>query len=145
MPKTYRAESIIEAFGKEPMEGKKVLLPRAKEARPILPIEVRKMGAIVDEIAVYETKQATESVSLLISRLEKRSLDMVTFTSSSTVKNFKAALPEKHFSELVKGIKVASIGPITSDTARELGLHVDVEAKEYTIPGLCDAILDYYT
>lgn len=145
VPKTYRAESIIEAFEKEPMDGKKVLLPRAKEARPTLPVEVRKMGAIVDEIAVYETKQATESVALLISRLAKRSVDMVTFTSSSTVKNFKAALPEKDFSELVEGIKVASIGPITSDTARELGLHVDVEAKEYTIPGLCDAILDYYT
>jgi uroporphyrinogen III methyltransferase/synthase len=145
VPETYRAESIIEAFEKEPMEGQKILLPRAKEARPILPIEVRKMGATVDEIAVYETKQATESVDLLLNRLKDRSVDLVTFTSSSTVKNFKAALPEEQFESLVKRVKVASIGPITSDTARELGLHVDVEATEYTIPGLCDAILKYYT
>jgi uroporphyrinogen III methyltransferase/synthase len=145
VPETYRAESIIEAFQKEPMEGKKVLLPRAKEARPILPIEVRKMGATVDEIAAYETEQATESVDLLMNRLEKRSVDMVTFTSSSTVKNFKAALPAERFDSLVQDIKVAAIGPITADTARHLGLHVDVEATEYTIPGLCDAILHYFT
>ena len=144
VPATYRAESIIEAFEKEPMEGKRVLLPRAKEARPILPIEVSKMGAVVDEIAVYETKQAADSVEWLIRRLQKRSVDMVTFTSSSTVKNFKAALPEDAFAALTEGLKIASIGPITSDTARELGLDVDVEAKQYTIPGLCDAILHYY-
>jgi uroporphyrinogen III methyltransferase/synthase len=145
VPETYRAESIIEAFEQEAMEGQKILLPRAKEARPILPIEVRKLGATVDEIAVYETKQATESVELLLSRLQKRSVNMVTFTSSSTVKNFKAALPDDRFEDLVKTVKVASIGPITSDTARELGLHVDIEAEKYTIPGLCNAILEHYT
>ncbi len=145
VPSTYRAESIIEAFTKEAMDGKKVLLPRAKEARPILPIEVRKMGATVDEIAAYQTEQVTDNVDLLINRLEERTVDLVTFTSSSTVKNFKAALPPDKFETLMEGVKVASIGPITADTARELGLHVDIEATEYTIPGLCQAILGHYT
>jgi uroporphyrinogen III methyltransferase/synthase len=145
VPSTYRAESIIEAFTKEAMDGQKVLLPRAKEARPILPLEVRKMGATVDEIAAYQTEQVTDNVDLLINRLEERTVDLVTFTSSSTVKNFKAVIPPDKFETLMEGVKVASIGPITAETARELGLHVDIEATEYTIPGLCQAILDYYT
>jgi len=145
IPNTYRAESIIEAFKHEPMDGKRVLLPRAKEARPILPVEVRKMGATVDEVPAYQTEQATDNVDMLVKRLEEGSVDIVTFTSSSTVRNFKAALPADRFLGLMEGIKVASIGPITSETARNLGLNVDIEAKEFTIPGLCDAILDYFT
>jgi uroporphyrinogen III methyltransferase/synthase len=144
VPETYRAESIIEAFENESMEGKRVLLPRAKEARPILPVEVRKMGATVDEIAAYETEQARDNVDVLIKGLEEGSIDIVTFTSSSTVRNFKALLPPERFESLIKGVMVASIGPITADTARELGFKVDIEAKEYTIPGLCQAILQHF-
>lgn len=144
VPKTYRAESIIEAFKNESMEGKRVLLPRAKEARPVLPVEVRKMGAMVDEIAAYETEQARDNVDVLIKRLEERSIDIVTFTSSSTVRNFKALLPPDRFENLTKGVVVASIGPITADTARELGFKVDIQAKEYTISGLCQAIVEHF-
>ncbi len=145
VPKTFRAESIIEAFKKEDMAGKRVLLPRAKEARPILPVEVRKMGATVDEVPAYQTEPVLDNVEELVSLLEKRSIDMVTFTSSSTVRNFKACLPPDRFERFMGGIKTAMIGPITADTARELGFHVDIEATEYTIPGLCKAIVDYYT
>ncbi len=144
VPETYRAESIIEAFQNESMEGKRVLLPRAKEARPILPVEVRKMGATVDEIAAYETEQARDNVDVLIKGLEEGSIDILTFTSSSTVRNFKALLPPERFESLIKGVMVASIGPITADTARELGFKVHIEAKEYTIPGLCQAILQHF-
>ncbi len=145
VPETYRAESVIEAFKNEPLEGKKILLPRAKEARPILPVEVRKMGATVDEIASYQTEQVTENVEGLVSRLEEHSVDVITFTSSSTVKNFKAALPSKKLEKLLDGVKTACIGPITASTAKELGFNVDIEATEYTIPGLCEAILKYYS
>jgi uroporphyrinogen III methyltransferase/synthase len=144
MPQTYRAESIVEAFGQESMKGKRVLLPRAKEARPVLPVEVRKMGAIVDEIAAYQTEQARENADMLIKCLEERSVDLVTFTSSSTVRNLKALLPPERFESLIEGVTVASIGPITAATAKELGFNVDIEAQEYTIDGLCKAILDYY-
>ncbi len=144
LPKTYRAESIVDAFADESMKGKKVLLPRAKEARPVLPVEVRKMGAVVDEIAVYQTEQARENADMLVKHLEQRSVDLVTFTSSSTAKNFKKLLPSERFEELIQGLTVASIGPITTDTAKKLGFNVDIEAQEYTIDGLCKAILDYY-
>jgi uroporphyrinogen III methyltransferase/synthase len=145
VPETYQAESVVEAFARESMEGKHVLLPRAKEARPILPVELNKMGANVDEIATYETKQASENVDTLIKRLEEGSIDMVTFTSSSTVKNFKALLPPDRFENLIQGVTVASIGPITTDTAKELGFKVDITATDFTIPGLCEAILRHYT
>ena len=144
IPETYQAESIVEAFKQEAMNGKRVLLPRAKEARPVLPVELRKMGAIVDEIAAYLTEQARENVDVLIKRLEEGSIDLLTFTSSSTVRNFKALLPPDRFESLIEGVIVASIGPITADTARELGFKVDIMAQDYTIDGLCDAILKHY-
>ncbi|UCG79694.1 MAG: uroporphyrinogen-III synthase, partial [Desulfobacterales bacterium] len=76
--------------------------------------------------------------------LEQGAIDIVTFTSSSTVKNFKALLPADRFESLMKGVTVASIGPITTDTAKELGFKVDITAKDFTIPGLCEAILQHY-
>ena len=145
IPETYQAESIVEAFRQEPMNGKRVLLPRAKEARSVLPVELRKIGAIVDEIAAYQTEQAHENVDVLIKRLEEGSIDLLTFTSSSTVRNFKALLPPDRFESLIDGVTVAGIGPITADTARELGFKVDIMAQDYTIDGLCEAILKHYS
>jgi uroporphyrinogen III methyltransferase/synthase len=144
IPKTYQAESVVEAFEKEDMEEKRVLLPRAKEARPILPVELVKLGAVVNEIIAYQTEQASDNVDQLIKRLEEGSIDIVTFTSSSTVKNFKALLPDDRFESLIEQVTVASIGPITTDTAKELGFKVDITAEDFTIPGLCEAILQHY-
>jgi uroporphyrinogen III methyltransferase/synthase len=144
VPETYRAESIVEAFKQVPMNGKRVLLPRAKEARPVLPVELQKMGAVVDEIAVYQTEQVRENRDVLIKRLGEGSIDLLTFTSSSTVRNFKALLPPEKFESLIEGVCVATIGPITADTARELGLRVHITARDYTIDGLCEAIVEYY-
>ena len=144
VPETYRAESIVEAFRQQPMNGKRVLLPRAKEARPVLPVELRKMGAVVDEIAVYQTEQVRENRDMLIKHLGEGSIDLLTFTSSSTVRNFKALLPPERFESLIEGVCVATIGPITADTARELGFKVDITAQDYTIDGLCEAIVEYY-
>ncbi len=144
VPETYRAESIVEDFKNEAIKGKKVLLPRAKEARPVLPVELRKMGAAVDEIAAYQTEEARENVDVLIKRLEEGSIDLLTFTSSSTVRNFKALLPPERFGSLIEGVTVATIGPITADTARELGFKVDIMARDYTIDGLCEAIIQHY-
>ena len=144
VPETYRAESVVEAFSKEDIKNKKILLPRAAEARPVLPVELNKMGADVDEVSAYQTIKDLDNAEALINGLEEKTIDMVTFTSSSTVKNFKALLPVDKFKQLIKGISVASIGPITTDTAKELGLTVDITAAEFTIPGLCDAILNYY-
>ncbi|MCK4487858.1 MAG: uroporphyrinogen-III C-methyltransferase [Desulfobacterales bacterium] len=144
IPETYQAESILEAFKQESMNGKRVLLPRAKEARPVLPVELRKMGAAVDEIAAYQTEEARENVDVLVKRLEEGSIDLLTFTSSSTVRNFKALLPPERFGSLIEGVTVATIGPITADTARKLGFKVNIMARDYTIDGLCEAIIQHY-
>ena len=143
IPKNYRAEAVVEAFRKEDLKGKKVLLPRAAEARPVLPIELRKMGAEVDEVTTYLTENVADNANLLIEQLTAKRIDLITFTSSSTVKNFKALLPSDNFKDLLDGVTVAGIGPITTDTATDLGFEVQITAKSYTIPGLCDAILKY--
>ncbi len=144
LPKNYRAESVVEAFSNENVSGKRVLLPRAEEARPVIPVELEKMGATVDEISVYRTVQDRGNADALVRDLKDGAIDMVTFTSSSTVKNFKALIPEENFSDLTKGVDIACIGPITADTAVELGFEVRVTADEYTIPGLCDVIVAHY-
>jgi uroporphyrinogen III methyltransferase/synthase len=144
IPANYRAEAVVEAFRKENLKDKKILLPRAAEARPVLPEELRKMGAQVDEVITYVTEKVKDNTNALIEQLSAKTIDLITFTSSSTVKNFKALLPPENFQDLLSGVTVASIGPITSDTAAELGFEVQITAETYTIPGLCDAILNYY-
>ncbi|MBW1697544.1 MAG: uroporphyrinogen-III C-methyltransferase [Deltaproteobacteria bacterium] len=144
LPETYRAESIIEAFRHEEINGKRILLPRAKEARPVLPVELTKMGALVDEVAAYQTEMVRDGAELLLDRLKSGTIDLITFTSSSTVKNFRALLPKDGFKDLLKSVTIASIGPVTSETARCLELEVHITAKSYTIAGLCEAILHHY-
>lgn len=144
VPKSYRAESVIEAFANEDIKGKRILLPRAKEARPILPVELAKMGAEVNEVTAYCTKEVRDNVDLLLSRLQEGTIDLITFTSSSTVTNFHALIPPAKFNDLIRGVTVATIGPITADTAKTLGFDVHIVAESYTIPGLCDAIKQFY-
>ncbi len=159
LPESYRAESIVEAFqgvnsqgvtiqGEQiDIKGKKILLPRAKEARSVLPEELQKMGAILDEVTAYVTEQVADAKDELVRLLEKstdddnKGIDIVTFTSSSTVKNFKALLPQDKFSQLMEGVTIACIGPITADTAIAEGFKPDIIAEEYTIPGLVDAMV----
>jgi uroporphyrinogen III methyltransferase/synthase len=144
VPESYRAESVVEAFRGTDVKGKRVLLPRAAEARPVLPVELRKMEAVVDEITVYQTRMVEGQREKLLKLLEDRLVDVVTFTSSSTVRNFMHLIPEDKKEFLLNGVQVASIGPITSETANELGLTVHIEANTYTVAGLGDAILQYY-
>ena len=144
VPQAYRAESVVEAFKEMNLKGKKILLPRARKARPILPLELTKMGAQVDEIPAYETLKATENAGDLTRQLEDKRVDLITFTSSSTVKNFKALLPADSFKKLMQGVIIASIGPITTDTAKQLDFDVHIKAESFSIPGLVEAILQYY-
>ncbi|MCP3941859.1 MAG: uroporphyrinogen-III C-methyltransferase [Desulfobacteraceae bacterium] len=144
LPQTYRAESVVDAFSKEDMKGKKVLLPRAKVARTVLPENLTRMGAVVDEITAYETILNDDDKQTLISMLEDNKIDTVTFTSSSTVSNFMSLLENQDTARLLKEVTFASIGPITSDTARSLGIEPDIEAAPYTIKGLVDAMIAEY-
>ena len=145
VPETYRAESIIKAFAGKDLNGKKILLPRAKEARPILPVELTRMGAVVDEVTAYRTRSVQGNTDLLLKRLKEKTIDMITFTSSSTVKNFHALVPAENFKSLIQDVTVACIGPITADTARDLGFDIHIIAESFTIPGLCEAIRQYYS
>ena len=144
LPESYRAESVIDAFADEQISGQHILLPRAREARTILPRELANMGAIVREVTAYRTESEPGQAERLQQLLADGAVDMVTFTSSSTVRNFLSLLPEGQGADMLKGVRIASIGPITSDTARELGLTVDLTADTFTIPGLCEAITAYY-
>ena len=99
---------------------------------------------MVDAITVYETQAVDDTAHGLITKLKEGAVDLITFTSSSTVKNFCALLPPDSLESLMKDVSIASIGPITADTARDLGFKVDIIAESYTIPGLCEAIQQYY-
>ncbi len=154
VPEQYIAESVVASLrGK--VEGKRVLLARARVARDVIPRELRKMGARVDVVEAYETLVPASSKRRLraVMKNSKRRPDVVTFTSSSTVRNFVALLGGRgpHSTSLragpphanLEGIQLASIGPITSATLCELGFPVHIEATEYTIPGLITAIASY--
>jgi uroporphyrinogen III methyltransferase/synthase len=144
VPKTYRAESILEAFADQPIKNCKILLPRAKKARSVLPKELTRQGAQVNEVTAYQTLAVAEQSEDLIKALSQREIDLVTFTSSSTAINFRQLLPDDQFQDLMHTVQVASIGPITSETAIKLGFQISIEAQDFTIEGLCQAILRHY-
>jgi len=132
MPAEYVAESVVAAFEKIPLEGSRILLPRAAEARDLIPKELQKRGARVTVVEAYRTVPAHGScwpADLLP--------DWITFTSSSTVENFHSLFGV----ECLNGVRVASIGPVTTATARRLGIQVAVEPAEHTVAGLVAAIL----
>ncbi len=140
MPREYVAEAVVRAL-RARVQDQRVLLVRAQEARDILPRELRRAGARLDVVAAYRTVAPLGSAGRLRALLSdsRRRPDCITFTSSSTARNFVALLGSKHREKLA-GVKVASIGPVTSATLRELGLRPHVEAKEYSIPGLVKAM-----
>lgn len=138
MPAEYVAESLVKAFAAEPLQGKRVLLPRAAVARDLIPAELAKLGVKIDVVEAYRNvvpPEAADRAREIFSAQERP--DWITFTSSSTVKNLVAIANPKS----LRGIRIASIGPVTSETARALGLTVDAEAKQFTIDGLVEAIL----
>ncbi len=139
-PEEFVAEALVKEFQKQGgIENLKILVARAEQARDLLPKALAGMGAIVDEGFAYRTVPETKDVTGARLRLAENGADLITFTSSSTVENFLALnLPWP------AQMKVASIGPITSATARARGLKVAVEAKRHDIPGLVEAIEKFY-
>ncbi|MBL0712058.1 MAG: uroporphyrinogen-III synthase, partial [Desulfosarcina sp.] len=147
IPDEYRAEAVVEAFKKWDTQGVRILIPRAAKAREILPDQLRKMGARVDVVDAYKTVSPTGDTAGIRDMLEKGTLHMVTFTSSSTVTNFVnmfGSEKERLTDVWMKRVKVACIGPITADTARDQGFSVDLIPSDYTIEALTQAITDFY-
>ena len=141
VPDEFVAEAAVQALlaADGGVAGKRILLPRADLARAVLPEQLRAHGAEVVEVAAYTTVQDGADAERVGKLIGDGSVDLVTFTASSTVRNFVELVGTE-----VGGAQVASIGPITTNTARELGVRVDVEAQEYTIPGLVRAIREHY-
>jgi uroporphyrinogen III methyltransferase/synthase len=136
MPAEFVAEAVLESFP-ESVAGKRILIPRAEAAREVLPEELAERGADVTVLPVYRTVPDAEGADELRMRFEEGGVDVVTFTSSSTVRNFHAALGAVP----MDGVTVACIGPITAQTARELGYTVAVVADTFSVPGLVEALV----
>lgn len=140
VPGEYRAEALVAAIrdAAESLDGRRILLPRAAEARDVLPERLREAGARVDEVAAYRTVLGRPDVEDLGARLRDGKVDWLTFTASSTVRNF-VELAGRDVGEA----RVAVIGPVTGGTARDLGLPVHVVAEEFTVPGLVRALVEF--
>ena len=146
MPSAYVAESILAEIGD--LAGKRILLPRADIARATLAVGLRAMGATVDEIAAYRTVPGSGARELA-GVLRAKTLDAITFTSSSTVRYMLEGLEQAGISRdearmLLNATAVVCIGPITAATASEYGLRVDAVAHQYTADGVVDALVEWF-
>ena len=142
-PGRYQAEGIIDEFSslyRSNLSDLKILVPRARVARQVLPEKLREQGADVDVIPVYDTRVPAESDALLDKVLGKIRPDLITFTSSSTVRNFVSLAANR---PSLSSYACAVIGPITSQTAKELGLNVVLQPASSTIPDFVRAIEAY--
>ena len=143
VPEQFVAEAVVQAIAlRGELRGKRVLLPRAREARDALPEGLRALGAVVDAIPVYETVREAGDRSELAGEMLAGKIAAITFTSSSTVRHFVEIVGRE--AATCGRFATAVIGPVTAATARELGLTVAVEAVEYTVPGLVRALVQYF-
>ena len=139
-PSKFVAEAVVQEFPEDP-DAKRILIPCAKEAREVLPEKLAEKGARVDVVISYRTESDRSDESDVVrGLLDAGEIDIITFTSSSTVKNFVKLVGEDGEVKLPESVKVACIGPITAQTAEEHGLKPHVVADEYTIEGLVSAI-----
>lgn len=144
IPERFQAEGILEALGQRQIRGARILIPRALVAREILPDQLRGRGAQVDVVAVYRTIRPAVATDRLLEQLRAHALHIISFTSSSTVRNFLELFSSKEeMLRLVGETSIACIGPITAATAREAGLTVHVMAVQNTVPALAEAIAEH--
>jgi uroporphyrinogen III methyltransferase/synthase len=143
VPEKFRAEGLVEELLARGVAGKRVLIPRALEARELLPEKLREAGAAVDVVPAYRTLKPEAPRQTLAALFERGGVHLLTFTSSSTVKNF-ADLFGGRLPQMMKQVPVACIGPITADTAAKVGLRCDIMPEDYTIPALVEAIVSYF-
>ncbi len=134
-PPEYRAEALVEAFSAYDLRGARVLIPRAEEAREVLPRGLWALGASVEVVAAYRTEVAWDQAERLLAVL-REGVDALTLTSSSAAR----ALVRLLGGQLPEGVRVVCIGPVTAETARRLGVRVDAVAEVYTSEGMVQAL-----
>jgi uroporphyrinogen III methyltransferase/synthase len=145
IPSRYQAEGILESLDASVLAGNQVLIPRAAKARDVLPETLRQWGATVDVVEAYRTVAPAFEGAAIRQRLQQGGIDMITFTSSSTVSNFAQLCGNDSLAALVGTAAIASIGPITAQTVEELGGHVAVMAREFTVDGLIAAMIEFFS
>ena len=138
----YTAEGLAKALEGWEMQGMHVLVPRAEVARDALPSLLANRGAEVEILPVYQAMCPPEAGEALLRLFNNEGVDVITFTSSSTVYNFVRAFPEDRLPAVLGDAEIACMGPVTADTARKLGLTVSIIAREYTTHGLVQAIAE---
>ncbi|GAX90502.1 uroporphyrinogen-III C-methyltransferase [Effusibacillus lacus] len=141
IPQQFVGEALFEELASHVRSGQKVLLPRADIARKALPEALRQIGCKVVEVDVYENVPVFEHAQEALQMLSDGDIHAITFTSSSTVKNFVKILEGEDLHSLLQRVTIASIGPITTETAEKMGLRVDVTAETHTIQGLVEALI----
>jgi len=144
VPDEYRAEGLIERLQGVITPADRVLLPRAAQTRDVLVTELRRLGAQVTEVPAYATRRGDAGTARLREALAAGTIDAVTFTSSSTARNFAELFSEDERRAWLSRVTVASIGPITAATAAEYGMRTDVMPGEYTIPALARALSEHF-
>ena len=146
IPSEFQAEGMVDAMSRYDLQGVKILIPRAEVARELLPEQLRMKGASVDVVPVYRTVLPEVVLTRLKEQLEKGVIDVVTFTSSSTVSNFVALVGgTQEACRLGAKTIIACIGPVTGRTAEEYGLSVTIMPAENTVPALAQAIVRFYS
>jgi uroporphyrinogen III methyltransferase/synthase len=143
VPNEFRAEGLVDAVGGRLQPGARVLLARAAEAREVLPEELNRLGALVDVVPAYRTMKTASNADEVRGLLQEGKIHAITFTSSSTVKHF-LDLVGGDGGPLLRGVVVASIGPITAETAARRGIVSHVVPESYTIPALADALIRHF-
>lgn len=146
IPGRYCTEGLVEAFATLDLSGKNVLLARSDQANPLLPQRLSAIGALVEEVLLYHTAPgsvAPERQAEVEEMLHRGGVDLVAFTSSSTVRCFTALFAEPDLQKALQAVPIACLGPETARTARRLGLSVEVVAERYTLRGLVQAIVSH--
>jgi len=144
VPEEYRAEALVERLRPQIGPADRVLLPRAAQAREVLAQELARLGAAVVEVPAYTTRRVEAGAARLREALARGAVDVVTFTSSSTARNFAELFTADERQAWLGGVTIASIGPITAATAAEYGLPTHVMPRQYTIAALADAIAEHF-
>lgn len=142
VPPKYVAESVVEGLLERGIKDKRVLIPRALEAREVLPEELARAGAEVKVLPVYETMLAQSDADELLAALREGDIHCVTFTSSSTVHNFFKLVDPETIKARGENVKLACIGPVTADTLAEYGLSASIRPDDYTVPALAQALAE---
>jgi uroporphyrinogen III methyltransferase/synthase len=142
VPDEFIAEGLLKSFASMNLSGKKILIPRASRARDILPEGLKNQGASVDVVTAYQTIQSGRKKEELSAFINAGEVDVITFTSSSTVTNFVEIMGEGFI--LPPHVKIACIGPVTAATAVKAGFRVDIRQEEYTMEGLVQSLVNYF-